>query len=334
MKYDSILFGNGLTIAILKKIGDSVKLSERERRCCYLNNFMYELLSAPIFSPEYRRFLKFLNPNYIKLAEQHKEVKNALNPYIDDILNLGFERWAGKYVLDEINGVLKKYFDYLYVIYNYWYRELENNVLQKTDVKLIIEQIITQLESQGDTFFTTNFDLLIDNPHVSNPLTVEHIHGRFVSPYTKYDQVLAFYIDPKTFLYTYLYGTTGYEKMSSLGNIHQQQYPSYDLGFFYDHYSCLGNLLIYGISFSFSNIVDDTFYSEYSEHDKDYMLRSVDGHIIYRLKILVDKGLVNSITIAVYDWEQEITRYQSLFSDPVFDHKIKFLKSTEALSLS
>ena len=144
--------------------------------------------------------------------------------------------------------------------------------------------------------YTTNFDTILDKS-----LSPKHIHGIFALPLEKMqDLILDLDREKNEFEYTYLLGTNGFEKLNRLNLIRVLNQSYYDLNFFFQDNLKLGNLLIYGMSFGYNQIMPTDYLEENPEHKDFHLLRSVDGHILSRINALYINNRINKITISYF----------------------------------
>ena len=200
------------------------------------------------------------------------------------------------------------------LIYNYWYHCLEKEVLQIESSKSVLSEYsrcIKQLlnSTMAGTIFTVNFDKLLDNE-----LSTNHIHGKFVTPHSNFEQLIAYhYEEGDKFEWNYLFGAGGMEKLCRITEISKRQCPNYDLAFFFDEKLALGHLLIFGVAFSATEYMKE-LHNVTSKYDNTFYINCVDGHIVSRLVALKRNGGLSKMTITYY-CEADLVNYQSLFRD-------------------
>ena len=292
--YDSILYGNGLTLSVLSLIKENCK----SEFIHYLDfdNFIFEFVHAENHSRIIRDFLKNFTINTETIIA-HNEARNKIKNNYKEIASYGFERWVSKYLFDP-NSNFKEIKGYIYFLYNYWFHVIDELILKKarpTDIiSKIGNSILTKL-GKNTKVFTTNFDTIMDS--VLNP---NHIHGRFQIQLTDYNDIIAFHINDKEYEYKYLYGANGLEKLYRLDTIRKNITAEYDIDFFYNDILDLGSLLIYGLSFGRTEFISDEFLKLYPENKENRLVRTVDGHILLKLSIKYNSKKLKKITIAYY----------------------------------
>ncbi|WP_320123037.1 hypothetical protein [uncultured Sphaerochaeta sp.] len=337
--YETILFGNGLTTSLFNRIRQQKLIRKSDEKLLKLNERVCSMIGAPVDSPNYREVLKLFGvfgrdiPNYQQIIDEQKAAKRALIPFIPEIQKYGMEYFVGKHLFadKEHNRPVKDNFTFLYLFYNFWYREIEDSIITKPAVKDYLEEVGYEFSTQFKNILSLNFDLLLDNVYMSRPLTVQHIHGRFVEKLGNYGDLQYFpFDDGKQFEYPYLFGSNAFEKQSRLMRIHTNEcdVPSrlYDLDFFFDEEKNWKNLLIYGVSFSPTAIFTDEFFAAFPKYletpgdMKYYFTNSLDGHILYRIQELIERGKINHVYIAYYS-ERDRSLYERLLDKTlIYEH--------------
>ena len=115
-KFDTLLYGNGLTIALL---GRFKKLSNIET----FDNFFGRFLFAD--KVEKTEFYNILNSNpfsNVYLEEKElPEIENFLKANLYNITRNGFEVWIGARVFTDDSFFVKDVTCYYLSLFNYWY---------------------------------------------------------------------------------------------------------------------------------------------------------------------------------------------------------------------
>lgn len=242
----------------------------------------------------------------------------------DGVFIKTFPRAYGKEPSTVYDIEAKGVFEFLYVLYNFWYREVEDAILAKPAVTDYLGKVATELSRQFSNVLTLNFDCLLDNKHMPSLLKVQHLHGRFIEGLQNYGEVQFFSSnDGKSFQYTYLYGSNAIEKGDRLKKIHdyfQSSPPKYyDLDFLFGDGKDWGNLLVYGVSFLPTAVFPEGFFRCFPE-DKGvpgepdyYFVNSLDGHILFQIQKLLELGMIKHVTIACYS-EDNRKLYEELLS--------------------
>ena len=331
--FDTILFGNGLTLSILNEIEYSCKteLNEDERLLCNQNEYIAHLLSCPVDCYPYDGLLRICTYDtpskheINRIISAHKNAKEEFTQiddlsgqtHIDYIRKNGFEAWGGLHCFDNESSFYKRNKELVYAINNYWFHLLRKNVLSKACSKAIIRNnadIVSGFENK----LTLNFDNIIDGL-----CAVEHLHGSFVSDFMRWGDVFFLDFGDNSFEYPYLFGTNAYEKDCRIKRINKTKREDkyYDLDFFFNDTRYYGDLLIYGISFADSRLSVPSFFPKGETINSEVYHNCLDGHILKRLNWLQSSGRVNHITIASYQ-EKDVSHYQRLINDFDLDSEI------------
>lgn len=133
MKYNSILFGNGLTMAILSEmkslsfIRDSNELS----LLCNQNCFITKLLQSDPATGLHKDFRDMVTRkdrnNIEKYSEEIIEVQRMVD--VEEIINYGFEYWAGKNLFTNVD--FSKFTMVLYIMNNWWFNCFNKMIIGK-----------------------------------------------------------------------------------------------------------------------------------------------------------------------------------------------------------
>ena len=316
-KFDSLLYGNGLTIAILSILKEHSKSNFRDYLDC--DTFIGDFITAKSHRRILREYLKYFNITDVTKAN-HDKARSILRENFDDISNLGFERWVSKNLFSD-NRDFQRLKWYAYLLYNYWYHIIDKEILNDIKIKKLrndIGRYVLDSLQNTNNIFTTNFDNILDDS-----LNPKHIHGRFRLPLDKIANIILQHYNDKNFKYKYLFGTNGLEKLTRLNNINKITQNIYDLDFLYDDSLELGSLLIFGIAFGRAEFISDTFLEEYPEDRKNKLLMTVDGHILLKLALRHQKKQLTKITIA-YHTDADRINYKLLFEESELERIIEF----------
>lgn len=324
--YDSFLYGYGLTLSLFNVL-EKIEAKKNTSIKYYFN--YTEFLKAFLHAEKHKKILRDFN-KYFKLNTETQKAHDAAREFIireeNEIYSVGFERWISKHIFTKDNPQLDYAIIYSYLLYNYWYHLLYTQVLQHPSSEELIKRIgmyIRAALNANTKIYTTNFDTLLDNY-----LLPEHLHGTFALPLKEMqDAILDLNREEDKFQYIYLLGTNGVEKRHRLNLVRELKQDYYDLDFFYDDNISLGNLLIYGMSFGYNQIITDDFLKEHPEHGDFNLLRSVDGHILSRLESFFDNGKLNKITISYYT-EEDLQNIKFIFKATKFKDVVDFKHSS------
>lgn len=323
--FDSLLYGYGLTCFVFDKIDPLIDSSNPIKKYLSVNSFLEDFINAERHKRIVRDFNKYFNLDNTT-NEGHEEARNYLKSEINNILKYGFERWVSKYIFDKKNKIPKIADMYIYMLYNYWYHLIHKEILSKSSIIYELNQIgnnIINGISDKTKIYTTNFDSILDNT-----LKPKHIHGRFIIPLNNIDEIIIPLEDKKIFEYTYLFGSNGFEKAQRIKEFPVLSKKYYDLDFFFDNESFFGHLLIFGLSFSKTEIITAEFQKQYPQYEDWYSVKSVDGHILLILKKMIDQNQINKITISYYK-KDELEYYKELFSLTDFGNIVEYVSSDE-----
>lgn len=322
MQCDSVLFGNGLTISLLSSIQKIpvIRESSELSLLCQQNEYISMLIQSPLESPEYNPVLRLMlssvnkpKYNYQKSINCQRIIKDklihhrkGLSSYCDEIKQEGFENWISNNLLGK-DSDLSELATYLYVLNNVWFDQLTNKILERHEVQDVLQSYGKNLNS-FKLRMTLNFDTCLD----SYSLPIDHLHGRFVVPFTN---VTDLFIGED--VYKFLYAAQGLEKLNKVYSLYKNGCTNkwYDLDFFFNNDINYGNFLLFGISFTHAKVVSEDFLKCYPQYRHEATgIGCLDGHILLRLSILQEKNKINSLTVACYN-EQDLDRYQQLFKD-------------------
>lgn len=332
-KYDSLLYGYGLSLAVfdrIKRIGPATKYD----RYLDLNFFMREVADS---KPHSRLRRKFDNLHDISGREELSLRDTSFSDILDNynsIREYGFERWVGKEIFNPDNPVTSDVKLASHVLYNYWYDTMDQEVLGSRIAMEVIKKVsgaILNKLNNADKIYTTNFDTLFDQE-----LHPKHIHGRFVMPFTKAKSIVCedSYFDTSnediinSFEYKYLFGTNGFEKAKRLTYLHELKCKSYDYKFLFEESEQYGDLLIYGLSFAKAEFVPD----ELRKKHNAYLMHLVDGHILMRLSSLVESERINTITFAYYS-ESDLANYKLICKEAGIEAVASFIHCSDILPI-
>ncbi len=197
-----------------------------------------------------------------------------------------------------------------YLFYNYWYchicEELLSNRKSQNIIKNVCNKFLDQLES-NDKIFTTNFDMIHDNY-----FNTKHLHGSFAYPLRNAMDIKYRDIDSKSFEYKFLLGTNGLEKLKRIDRFKEFSDTPFNRDLFYNNSTDYGHMLIFGLSFGRVEVMSDEFYEQYSEYEDLRLVKSVDGHIILKLELLLKQAKLTKITLSYYS-ETDVKNYESSF---------------------
>ncbi len=323
MKFDNLLLGNGISIKIYKllvKKGIFIvgffdyleyfcELEEHKRE----KRDFYKIYKSLVYDDEIPPVIKFVVDTF------------------DEAKSIGFERMISSKIfkkpeelkllnmtLEQYNRLIKNVASFYFIIFNYWYIKRVHSIIDYNDgvIKVLCNNIKALVDSE---VYSLNFDMLLDNF-----INVKHIHGSFVDKMEKYQDIVSCMTSSTTFLYKFLFGTSGVEKLSSMNQLRNNNISGFDYDFLFGDKE-FGNLLIYGVSFGLSNIVPKELKVKYEDF---YLTNCVEGHILVRLNALYQMKKIKTITIAYYS-EEDKYNYQELFKYCECKEIISYVKCSD-----
>lgn len=316
--YDSVIYGYGLTLSLLSRISKVVEALD-------INSFIEEFTDQNSnYYESYKVFFSLNEERTITFNECFK----ALKKNKERIKKYGFERWVSKFLFN--GNTDNKLNVFVYILHNFWYSNLLKNISNSQEYKKTISNYASVLNNtikNSNQIYTTNFDTFLDQK-----LKVNHLHGKFIIPFKNSSDVILFN-NGDNYEYKYLFASNGYEKLIRLAKINQTKNKYYDLEFFSNENIDLGDLLIWGLSFGESLILNKIFLKQYPTHKNFYIVRSVDGHILNRLKQKYERNKLRNITIS-YHSENEFLYLKKLLKTTEFNQIIKYKHSSELINFA
>ena len=316
--YNSMLYGNGLTLAILDQITNKFTFPIFDRFLDF-NTFFSEFIHAE----EHKRIVRDFH-NYFAIdkntSKTHSKSREFLIHHEDEFLKLGFERWASKYLFDEKGTVSKEITFYVHTLYNYWYHVINQNILLNPQIDGFLNslsEIIKEKVISFDKIFTLNFDTLLDRF-----LMPRHLHGEFVIPLYKMKNIILHFLNDE-FEYKFLFGSNGIEKLSRIDKIKHIRPTTFNFDFFYDSKLCFDHLLIYGIGFNNTEFMSSEFLEKYPENMDKYYAKTVDGHILSKLNQMYESKRIHRITLSYYS-QDDLNNFRNLISLTEFYPIVEF----------
>lgn len=321
--FDNILFGNGLSIKIIKILeSNGITIVD-------FFDYLHYFLALEKHKYEKRAFYKLYKS--VVYDDEIAFAENFILSTIDEAKNVGFERMMsskGFVCDDELKklSITKEQYDrlivtvsmYYFLLYNYWYvREVLNKVDLKSSYLMQLSEAIKNIVS--DSIYTLNFDTFLDSF-----LEIKHVHGQFSTTCEKYEDIVSTKISSTRFLHKYIFGTQGFEKWCAIKSIHDNGVEGFDFEFMYDNKN-FGDVLIYGVSFGLSNIVPQNLKVKYEDF---YLMNCVEGHILVRLNELYKCNQIQSITIACYS-PQDKNNYIKLFQHLECNNIVKYINASD-----
>lgn len=326
--YDALIYGYGLSIDTLFAIK---KRFNTHKRIDYIlfNDFIYQLIHAKEHSVIRRRFDNLFNLHEKDHIANREIVFESLRLNYQLITEIGFERWVSKNLFQYDNDKLKIDGVFAYLIYNYWYSTIEQELLNDAKIIDFIDKRTSLLHSLidgGNKIFTTNFDMLHDR--VLNP---KHLHGTFIKKLNGFQDIVYKFLDPNEFEYRFLLGTNGYEKLNRISRVEGEKDSPFYGQFFLDQEMTIDHLLIYGLSFGWTEFITEEILEIDADHKNNYLMLSVDGHIIMRLEGLYQKQKINKITLSYFS-DNDLMNYERVFEGTKVKNIIEFKHCSEIIN--
>lgn len=302
MKYNSLLFGNGLTLNLLYQLQPYIP----ENKCYLLSidSFLKEWIKGGISQREEN---KLYTAMYGKDKYKHQKfemIKDDLNIYFQTYSS-DLENFLGATLFDKKNDLLNRVKTVFPLFYNAWwiilaeyleYQNLNNRINN-------FYQQVAGIVTEPGYIYTTNFDLFGESIHP------EHLHGRFVQPLNRYEDVIFHTFkfnfeekEEKNFRFKYIWGHNGIGKRNLINKLHSYSASSkfFDFGFFFNDDIKISNMLIYGMGFKNSGYISQ-LQEKYPRYQKAAFGGIIDEHILVRICGLQESGKLNQVDVTYYD---------------------------------
>lgn len=293
VKYDAILYGNGLTLNLQTQLQQVIQTPNIYR--LFFNDFMKAFIDGEISFREKNE----LSKTFLKRMLQIKPTESsydALRHVVGRVVEengFDYEQILGELLISntknssqsvEVNTVYPFF-------YNYWHNNLFgwiNNQFDEPFFKNYCNSI-QQVLSDNRHIFTTNFDRFTDY------LKPKHLHGVFSDILqTETDLFFCQFRDNGDSFYKFLWGHNGIGKRNFMTQIqkHAGYGKYYDFSLFDDNQLLFSNMLIYGIGFKKSayHLNWDTL--------KDGFI--IDDHILRQLQVMQSEKRLEAITFAYF----------------------------------
>lgn len=294
MKYDGILFGNGMTLNLLKQIKPFIP--ETKQYLLDIDDFLKCWINNEITNREERIFYSSIYGNRSDRWKYFEKLKNDVREYYGKY-DTNIER-----VLGELLGVKseeKEIITFFPAIYNIWYIIL-NDYLEYLNLEPKIRAYYKSVKSITGCpqyIWTTNFDLFGES------IDPEHIHGRFLTKMRKYEDVVYKLINGgESYYFKYIWGHNGIGKKNNIEQLRRYfDFKEYfDFDFFYNNDIQMDKLLIYGMGFKQSGFVKD-LKTAYSKYEQPTLGAIIDEHILLRIREMQDSAQLNELHVTCFD---------------------------------
>jgi hypothetical protein len=303
MKYDGLIFGNGLTLNLLFQIRE--KVPEEKRYLLSIDEFMkyfYESRLSPredgiVFRSFYKNKEQLNLKYYLTIKEIFREYYQRHNGNIEyHFGTIIFEEEKADYDL----GTIKDLFP---AFYNVWYCIL-SEYLSYLKLKPYVDSFYSSVYDIIDVqtnIWTTNFDKFADSI-----IPVRHLHGKFIDRITKYNDIVLYMKNEKEFSFKYIWGHNGYGKMEFIKEYYKKTgYEEYfDFSFFMNENIEIKNLLVYGLGFQKSGWAE--VLRDYKDiYKKPFFGGIIDEHILIRIQCLQKNLKIENVTMSYYKDEEK-----------------------------
>jgi hypothetical protein len=327
LKFDAMIFGNGLTLNLFGKLMDFVP---NEKRYLFnIDEFLKKLISNKLpFKEEKYIEIIFYNKTSIENNKNFLKLKNILSEYYSNN-NSNIEKVLGKDLFKKENEVgynIAAIKDLFPALYNIWFDMVYQYIINN-DLEVYLENFYTDVKSllsSENDIYTTNFDYLSDKY-----MKTKHIHGKFIDKISTYSDVILYVNDDKSFEFKMIWGYNGVGKEFMLNSYYRsgKYEKNFDFNFLYKEIIA-ENILIYGMSFQRAGYIDDEFLKNYSKYNNDNFEGTViDDHILKRVSKLQELKKIKNVTVSYYS-EKERNYFEEIFKY----YKIKnfeFIKSSQ-----
>ena len=296
MKYNSLLFGNGLTLNLLHQLQPYIP----ENKCYLLSidSFLKEWIKGGISQREENKLYTAMYGKDKYKQQKFEMIKDDLNVYFQTYSS-DLEYFLGATLFDKKDDLLKRVKTVFPLFYNAWWIIL-SEYLEYQDLNNRINSFYQQVAgivTEPGYIYTTNFDLFADSLHP------EHLHGRFLPHIKDYnDIVFHSYNDDRNHYYKYIWGCNGIGKFNLIQQLRAYYDCSsyFDFNFFFNSELNMNNMLIYGMGFKNSGYISQ-LQEKYPRYQKAAFGGIIDEHILVRICGLQESGKLNQVDVTYYD---------------------------------
>lgn len=311
MNYDALLFGNGLTLNLLYQLKPYIP--ENKHYLFSINTFLQHWINDGLTPREENRIYSAIYGNQKNMQKKIELIKKELAVPVEKYSS-DLEYFLGDTLFDSSDDTASlKGIKFLYpALYNIWYIILiEYLQYQNCDSRIRdYYNQVKQMTGNPKYIWTTNFDLFGESIHP------EHLHGRFVQPLKRYEDVIFHtFNQEKEFYFKYIWGHNGVGKLTLINQLRSfSDYSKFfDFGFFFDNDIKISNMLIYGMGFKNSGYIQQ-LKSAYPKYNKPAFGGIIDEHILLRIKGLQDTEKLEHLDVTYFD-ENEQTHLQEVLDE-------------------
>ena len=311
MRYDGILFGNGLSINLLNQLKQYVPLEKQY--LLLLDDFIRCWIDGKLSERENGQLYRFFYGNSKDRWKYFEIMKSLFKSYYAEY-DSNIEYAMGCLLFKDEK--MKDCIQIFPSLYNIWHIILKDYLIYlglEFNIKKFYESV-SKVIKNTDYIWTTNFDLFAES------IKVKHIHGRFVSNIKSYSDVIYKYIDNgERYYFKYVWGHNGIGKMSLIEKLKQYKDSGsyFDFDFFFSNDLKMDKLLIYGMGFKPSGVVNE-MKATMPRYNRAALGAIIDEHILIRVAGMQNLGILNQVDIVYYD-----EREKEYFEEVVYETKIE-----------
>lgn len=314
MKYDGILFGNGLSINLIGQLKKYVPVEKQY--LLNLDSFIKYWIDGKLTERENRQLYRAFYGNSKDKWKYYELMKLSFAAYYEKY-DSNIEYAMGNLLfIDEKEKKIKECIQFFPALYNIWHiilKEYLEYLKLGNEIKNFYKSV-NNIISNPHNIWTTNFDLFAET------IQAKHIHGRFVEEMKSYSDVIYKFINrEESYYYKYIWGHNGIGKLNLINELKKYHDCNnyFDFDFFFSNDIKLDKLLIYGMGFKPSGFIEDMKLTM-SRYNKPAFGAIIDEHILLRIGGMQNLGILNQLNIAYYD---EIER--SYLEDVLHETRIK-----------
>lgn len=297
VRYDGILFGNGMSINLINQVMNYVPVEKQY--LLKIDSFIEYWIEGKLSERENRQLYRAFYGNSRDKWKYYDLMKLSLAAYYEKY-DSNIEYTMGRLLFaDEKEEKIKECIQIFPALYNIWHiilKQYFEYLKLGSEIKNFYESV-NNIISNPNNIWTTNFDLFAETIHA------KHIHGRFVEEMKDYsDVVYKFTNKGKNYYYKYIWGHNGVGKWNLINEL--RKYHDYNNYFDFDFFFCndvkLDRLLVYGMGFKTSGFIEDMKVAM-PRYNKPAFGAVVDEHILLRIGGMQNLGIINHLDITYYD---------------------------------
>lgn len=315
MKYDGILFGNGLTLNLLYQLKQEVP--EEKQYLLNIDDFLKAWLNGKISQREERTIYCSIYGNKKDKWKYFEIIRQGIETYYRDF-DANIEYSLGFLLFKESEH--RQMIQIFPALYNIWYVILKDYLeyLGLNDKINHFYQSVKDITGTPDYIWTTNYDLFAE------ALEPQHLHGKFVERMKKYEDVVYKIIKAgEEYYYRYIWGHNGIGKMENISQIvkYKDHKEKFDFDFFYDEEFNVNNILIYGMGFKKSGFTDD-LKTRFKKYEDPAFGAIIDEHILLRIKELQVMKRLKCVDITYFNEVEKLHLEKVLKEVGITDYRL------------